>query len=398
MMTIMKTASHSTNYHQEQLRTLEKAAGLKLEELLDHLGIKDSLRKATRFYVGTCPIHGGDQKSAFNIFHTGYETVGNWRCFTHNCHKHFYPTILGLVRGYLSRTKYGWRDTSDRDKECPFREAVSFLADFCGQYDISSIKIDYEAFEQRKIQSVMDNVFQKKEPEVSLKIPKASIVSTLQVPAKYYLSRGFSPAILEKYNVGLCLNPSKPMYMRAVSPVFDDNEEFVVGCIGRSLFDRCPLCYAYHNPIHTCPNDKDKWKYSKWKNNYGFKAENHLYNYWSAKSHIESSKICIIVEGASDVWRLEESGIYMSVATFGAHLTENQKTILDKSGALALILLTDPDEAGRLAIESIRKMCGNSYSIFTPKLNGTDVGDTSIKLIKEKILPLISEIKRGLCL
>ncbi len=160
------TKSPSTkrnNYPQHQLNALEHAAGAKIESLMDLLGL--DLRKASRFYVGTCPVHGGSNKSAFNIFHVGDEIVGNWRCFTHGCQDVFCPSLIGFVRGYLSRTKYGWCSTKDFDKECPFHEAVEFLTSFTGSENIDSIKFDMAEIERYKFSNHMSTIYARDEPK-----------------------------------------------------------------------------------------------------------------------------------------------------------------------------------------------------------------------------------------
>jgi len=382
--------------HQEQLRQLEKLAGAKLDDILTHFGIKDELRKASRFYVGGCPVHGGNNKSAFNVYHTGNETIGNWRCFTHSCHVHFQPTIIGLVRGILSHIKYGWKDKSDRDKECPFKETLAFLGKFCGTENIGDIEIDFDALEMRKFSNHMKHIYAREEVVNVLEIPRDIAIKSLQIPDRYFVSRGYTEAVLKKYDVGLCTAKDKEMYMRAVAPIYNNDHSLMVGCTGRMIFEKCPLCNSHHNPIHTCPQDYEKWKFTKWRHNTGFKGEYYLYNYWFAKEHIRKNGYAIIVESPGNVWRLEEAGIHNSIATFGAHLTDGQRDILDKSGALSLIVLTDPDDAGILATEAIRKSCCNTYSLYFPSISGGDIGDIEVRSVQEQLLPIIDKVKRNL--
>ena len=393
-MTLM-TKSRSTKkpFSQHELITLERKAAENIEGELGKLAL--TLKRRPTYFVGPCPIHGGDNKGAFNIFHYGDETAGNWRCFTHSCHKHFHPTVLGFIRGYLSKTKYGWRDPKDCDKECPFPEAVKFLCQLVGPDGLSSDGIDFRALEKHRFTRNMKNVYARQEVIKHLNISRFDVQSLLQIPADYYINRGYTKEILTKYDVGLCNKPGKEMYMRAAVPVYDNNHDKVIGCTGRSIFPCCPLCECYHNPIHQCPNKRERWRYQKWRHNTGFPGENCLYNYWFAQQHIAQSHIAIIVESPGNVWKLEEAGIHNSIATFGAHLTENQKAILDKSGALALIVLTDWDDAGKLALTEIVEMCKLTYSLYTPQLQ-IDIGDSTIQLIHDKVLPIINKVKMDL--
>lgn len=393
----IQTSPLTKHLHQEQLRTLERCAGDRLDELLDYFSLRDGrLRKAKKFYVGPCPVHGGNNNTAFNIFHEGDEVIGNWRCFTHGCHNKFQPTIIGFIRGVLSHTNLGWADNSDTDKEYSFHDTIKFLEKFCKSGATSNLDIDMEAFEKRKFSSNMSRIYAPDVPEVLYKIPREQVLSSLNIPDKYFMARGFSKEILMKYDVGLCTAKGKPMYMRATVPIYDESHSFIVGCTGRSIFEICPLCQSHHSPIEECPDQYNLWKYTKWRHNDGFKGEHHLYNYWFAKNYIAKSGIAILVESPGNVWRLEEAGFHNAVATFGAHLTDGQRAILDKSGALSLIVLTDPDAAGRLANERIRKECGNTYSLYFPQWNGGDVADTPIAQVIDKLTPIVNQAQKDL--
>ena len=70
---------------------------------------------------------------------------------------------------------------------------------------------------------------------------------------------------LNKYDVGLCTNPQRPMYNRVVAPIYDTEYKTMVGCTGRSIFEACPKCGTYHNPQRDCPSPEKQWLYSKWK-------------------------------------------------------------------------------------------------------------------------------------
>ena len=382
--------SHSHN-DKHKIYELQKLAGDHLTEILEYFRL--DLRRLNKFYVGKCPIHCGDNDSAFNIFHSGNQIVGNWRCFTHHCEKHFQPSVIGFVRGMLSKTKHKWRKPGD--DESSFKEAVDFVLAITGSKNFDDIKVDYETIEKQRFSSYIES-FKETKPENPLNIPREVIRNSLIIPSPYYLSRGVPEEILDKYDVGCCRTVGKEMNMRAVVPIYDNNHEVVIGCSGRSVFEKCPICNAFHNPIQECPEGKKKNIYRKWKHNKGFRADRHLYNYWFAKDHILNSKIAVLVEGPGDVWKLEECGIHNSVAIFGSALNDGQRNILDKSGALALIILTDPDRAGRVCIEEITKQCSSTYSIYSPIIGPEDVGDTSPNLIRQKLIPIINKIEEDL--
>ena len=71
---------------------------------------------------------------------------------------------------------------------------------------------------------------------------------------------------------------------------------------------------------------------------------------------------------------------------FGCYLSDYQRIILERSGALNLIILTDNDEAGKQAGLKIRSQCERLFNIYTPSIDPhKDVGEMSISDI-EKIL------------
>ena len=177
---------------------------------------------------------------------------------------------------------------------------------------------------------------------------------------------------------------------RIVVPIYDDNHDYMIGCTGRSIFDKCGLCSSFHQTGNDCPEDRHM--YPKWKHSHNFKSQNTLYNIWYAKEYIQKTSSVILVESPGNVWRLEEAGIHNSVALFGCNLSDRQKIILDSSGAMSIIVLTDNDEAGQKAAEMIKQKCSNTYRIYIPTISKSDVGEMSIEEIHQHISPFLESI------
>lgn len=152
------------------------------------------------------------------------------------------------------------------------------------------------------------------------------------------------------------------------------------------------MCKSHHNPKDSCPSPENAWKYPKWKHNADFKSQNTLYNFWFAKEHILNSSTAIIVESPGNVWRLEENGIHNSVAMFGSSLSDRQKILLDSSGAMNLVILTDNDEAGHKAAQQIKQKCQNTYRVFIPPISESDVGEMNSEQINEQIKKYLERI------
>lgn len=380
-----KTKSHLND--QLKLKVICDQVCDNIDGLLDSFNIE--YKNNSKMIVMACPIHGGDNLSALNLYPEGDTYRGNWKCRTHNCEKIFKASILGFIRGILSHHEHGWRKPGD--DVCSFNDAVNYALGFIKQ-DIKDIKISNAEREKKQFTNVVGYINKNLEQSIS-KITRPQIVKSLEIPATYYIDRNYSAEVLQKYDVGLCTKPGREMSNRVVVPIYDNDYKYMVGCTGRSIYEKCNECKAYHNPIESCPQPDNIWKYPKWKHNADFKSQNTLYNFWFAKEHILASSTAIIVESPGNVWRLEESGIHNSVAMFGSSLSDRQKILLDSSGAMNLILLTDNDEAGLKAAQQIKQKCQNTYRIFIPQISKNDVGDMTSEEINIEIKTYLETIK-----
>ena len=169
-------------------------------------------------------------------------------------------------------------------------------------------------------------------------------------------------------------------------PIYDESGKIILGFSGRSIHPECSKCKHYHDPEKKCHF------FPKWKHTAGFKKENCLYNYWYAKEHIIKSGVIVLVESPGNVWRLEEAGIHNSVAIFGAHLSNNQKKIIDASGAFSIVCLLDQDEAGKKGTQKIYEQCSKMYRLYSPQFEQNDIGDIDVDVVTSDIKPLISKI------
>jgi len=376
------------SYNQNQLKVVCDKLCDNIEELLEFLGISSDIKNNGKMMVGKCPIHDGDNITAFNIYPEGDYYRGNWKCRTHNCEKVFKASIIGFIRGVLSNKKYGWCKSGDQT--VTFRETIQFVEGFL-DHKVDDVKVNRSEIEKAKFASIVNNITAPQDKSIAT-IKRNQVRKTLKMPCEYFIGRGFSKEILDRYDVGFCNNPNKEMFGRAVVPIYDHEYKYLVGCTARSTWEKCSECGTHHNPADPCPSTSEKWKFSKWKHNYEFKSQNHLYNFWFAKQNILESTKVILVESPGNVWRLEEAGIHNSVAMFGSSLSDRQKIILDGSGAMNIIVLTDNDEAGHKAAETIKDKCKNTYKVNRIVISKLDVAEMSIDEIQNEIKPKIESI------
>ena len=376
--------SHNTYKYkdQNQLNALTNLVAQNIDALYTYFNADQSYKNDS-LITSSCFIHGGDNITALNLYYNADIRV-HYKCRTHQCEDIFGSSLISLVRGALSKKKYNWK--IEGDKEASFNETVEFLLNFTKQ-DFGKISTDNISLNEDKLKfSSLINNFTTPETSQKDAINADLYRSKVEIPAVYYLQRGYSIEILDKYDIGTCNRPKKFLYERAVVPIYDDLGEKILGFTGRSIHSQCTKCNQYHNPEKKCH------VFPKWKHTKGFKKENCLYNYWYAKKHIQKTGVIVIVESPGNVWRLEEAGIHNSVAIFGAHLSQNQKNIIDSSGALSIVCLLDNDEAGKKGAKKIYEQCSKMYRLYFPTFKANDIGEMNIDVVTNDIKPLISKL------
>ena len=382
-MVMTTSPSHDSYKYNDQakLNALTATVVQYIDKIYEYLDTEIEYRNET-FIKSRCFIHGGDNPTALNLYPNGDIRV-HYKCRTHECEEIFGSSLISLIRGGLSRLRYGWKVKGD--KEATFNETIEFILEFT-QQDFKNLSSRNSTLDGDKLRfSSLVNGFtmpsQQKEG-----IQKEFYRSKVEIPSQYYLQRGYSIEVLDKYDVGTCKRPKKSLYQRAVVPIYDDNGEVIVGFTGRSIFNECSQCKHYHDP------EKECHFFPKWKHTAGFQKENCLYNYWYAKEHILQSGVVVVVESPGNVWRLEEAGIHNAVAIFGAHLGPNQKKLIDSSGAFSIVCLLDNDEAGVKGAKKIYEQCSKMYRLYFPKFNANDIGDMNVDNVTSDIKPLITQL------
>lgn len=382
----MNKAKKSRSYDQAKLKYISDLLCDNIDNLLQVLGI-ESYKNLGKLITMSCPIHGGDNDTALNIYHQGDYYRGNWKCRTHQCEEVFMGSIIGFIRGCLSHSSHGWQKPGDT--LCSFQEALDFATSFV-QEDWNSIKISKKNKEKIEFVNTVKYIGGAQKNDTP-KISKDIIRKGLEIPSAYFIGRGFNPQTLTNYDVGECRQEGKEMFGRAVVPIYDNDFKYMVGCTGRSIYEKCGSCKAYHSQSEKCPSPENIWKYSKWRHSSGFKTQEYLYNYWIAQHKIKETAAVVLVESPGNVWRLSEAGIINALAVFGSSLSDRQKMILDSSGAMTIITIMDNDDAGRKASAMIRQKCERIYNILDIQINHEDIAAMSIEQIQQEIIPTIKQ-------
>ena len=368
---------------QEQIdfKLANKIISENIDVVLNHFSIE--LNFFENYLAGTCPVHGGDNKTAFNFFTSGNTHVGNWICYTHHCEKSFINNSIGFVRGLISHNKYNWSKYGD--KVASFSETLFLIKRL---YDLS---INKSSSKDKSKNILESSIFTKTSKEKQNKWSKKFVRSNLKIPSKYYMSRGYTEDCLNKYDVGESSATNGIFKDRVIVPVYDAEGKFIVGFTGRTTYKKCEICNQYHHSETGCHVYKHN---SKWCHNKGFSKKDYLYNYNFAISAIKKTGIAILVEGPGDVWKIHEAGIENSLAVFGSSLTDAQQILLESSGALHLILLFDSDDAGLKAGNNIQSSLSRMFKITKPTLpkGFKDVGEMSIDQVKDFLIPIMEKL------
>lgn len=336
-----------------------------IDTVLDYFGLDYKIGR-NRITLA-CPIHGSDNNASMNIFTDGDIKVGNYVCWTSHCEKETGLGSFNLVKFLLDKKE---------NKKHSLDETTEFIKKLtgCEIKEISNEDVARKRF----------NAFVlKKQKITSATINREKVRINLNIPAEYYIKRGFSKEILMRYDIGFCSKRFDEMYLRTVVPVY--NEDFkLIGKLGRSMNKQCIICDKFHDSKKQCPsNDLEKRWASKWINSQGFRTGEHFYNLWYASSFIKSCQSAILVEGCGDILRLEESGIHNGLGLFGLELTDSKLEILNKLGIMNLYLALDNDGAGQEATEKIYNQVCKYFNTSIVKIGEKDIGETPINKVKE---------------
>ena len=88
-------------FDQDKLSKINGLLTDNVDDLLETFDIEYT--RTHKMVMCACPIHGGDNKSAFNLYTEELPNgiVGNWKCRTHQCEETHGNNLLAFLRGYL---------------------------------------------------------------------------------------------------------------------------------------------------------------------------------------------------------------------------------------------------------------------------------------------------------
>ena len=191
-----KKISHSKYFDQKKLNTLTKVITDNIASIYDYFNTP--YYNGEKLLCSRCFVHGGDNKSALNFYYNADYRV-HFKCRTHACEDNFGTSVISLIRGGLSHSIYNW--SSPGDKEASFKETILFLLQhFSLDWDnIQTTDIVAANKDFNYCQTLEDLNFKKPDEKV---FDRDFYVNSVDIPAEYFIKRGYTKAILNKYDVG----------------------------------------------------------------------------------------------------------------------------------------------------------------------------------------------------
>ncbi len=180
----------------------------------------------------------------------------------------------------------------------------------------------------------------------------------LAIGMSYFKERGFRDAIINKFQLGYCLNQRDAFIQHAIKNGYSKELLLKVGLASGNeerTFDRYQgrVIFPIHNltgkvigfGARILSSDKTKAKYLNSPESEIYNKSQTLYGIYFAKNEISRLDNCILVEGYADVLSMHQAGIENTVASSGTSLTTEQIKLISRY-TKNITILYDGDNAG----------------------------------------------------
>jgi DNA primase len=307
-----------------------------------------------------CPLHGGDNQTAF----LWKKSVGTWVCFTRHCGE---SIKRHDVYGFLQIKLH-----------ISFSESVQYLEKFLGVTDQNRNTLLNNMHE--KTSHLSSKAARLKQYEVkkteTLKYLPYFYKEAFNYVSEYLLSRNYRYSDIDIFN----FYPAKDSFglIRLGIPIYDEDSNLVgVSCRLMDTIIEYPKQIVLQNGnSYPVP----KYRMSK------FNKGSILYNLHNVKQESFKSGI-LVVEGQFDVARLYTYGIKNAVCCMGSFLTNNQVALLYKYTYHTTFLVEEGEAAMRGVLQSIKKFNPQSMRVSIAKLPSGDADSN----MKETVINTLSK-------
>ena len=180
----------------------------------------------------------------------------------------------------------------------------------------------------------------------------------LAIGMSYFKERGFRDAIINKFQLGYCLNQRDAFIQHAIKNGYSKELLLKIGLASGTeerMYDKYQgrVIFPIHNltgkvigfGARILSSDKTKAKYLNSPESEIYNKSQTLYGIFFAKNEISRLDNCILVEGYADVLSMHQAGIENTVASSGTSLTTEQIRLISRY-TKNITILYDGDSAG----------------------------------------------------
>ncbi len=180
----------------------------------------------------------------------------------------------------------------------------------------------------------------------------------LAIGMSYFRERGFRDTIINKFQLGYCLNQKDAFIQHAIKNGYSKELLLKIGLASGNeerMYDKYQgrVIFPIHNltgkvigfGARILSGDKTKAKYLNSPESEIYNKSQTLYGIYFAKNEISRLDNCILVEGYADVLSMHQAGIENTVASSGTSLTIEQIRLISRY-TKNITVLYDGDSAG----------------------------------------------------
>lgn len=321
-----------------------------IDKIIDAARVEDvigefiALKKRGVNYLGLCPFHG-EKTPSFTVS----PVKGIYKCF--GCGKA--GSSVNFIMDHL---------------QLSYPEALKWLAK---KYSIEVVEREISV-EEKALQNEKESLY------IVMQYAQRYFSDNLHnndlgrsIGLGYFIERGFTPSIIEKFQLGFSLderyaftqtavkNGYKPEYLvKTGLSILNNRHKEGVPIDVSDIFDRYVNRVMF--PIHDVGgrvigfggrilgSDKKTAKYINSPQTDIYDKSKVLYGLWFAKKAIKEKNSCFLVEGYTDVISMHQAGIENVVASSGTSLTVEQIKAIHRF-TNNIVVLYDGDSAGQKA-------------------------------------------------
>lgn len=300
---------------------------------------------------GPCPVHGGDNPTAFTL------RADAWFCQTNGCHRLYGHTLKGLVVALCHRYAHPAVRPTDRHGHPFFGEARAWL-----YRNERKLRLEFAQWESKRTTRSGGG---RSAPPFSCS--REAVLDSLLIPDDYFQTvRGFSADVLRQHLIGRPVRGTG-VFSRfsghTIVPLFD-----LDGPVGAAK------CVGFMARNHTDPH---MWK---WRKSRDLPPEHALFGYRGAcQANLRGGARLLLVEGVPDALKCIEAG-YPAVAALGSNLSNEQVDRLSRLRLREVVVVAHNDESGGKFADQVRdKMAAHAAAVRVvhPPSWVKDVGELS---------------------